>query len=94
MTYVFFKEISLKIAIKMSKCVGRGNKHLLFPQIMCTLSPPRRPYFDIVVGLARSYDPESYAGGSLLLVGSPMLDRSKVMTQAKRDVLALQVGGR
>ena len=39
-----------------------------------------------------SHDPESYAGGSLLQVGSPMPDRSKVMTQTKRDALALQVG--
>jgi len=46
-----------------------------------------------VVGLARSHDPESYAGGKLLLVGSSMPDRSKVMTQTKRDALALQVGG-
>jgi hypothetical protein len=30
---------------------------------------------------------------ALLLVGSPMLDRSKVMAQTKRDTLALQVGG-
>jgi hypothetical protein len=29
----------------------------------------------------------------LLLVGSPMPDRSKVITQTKRDALALQVGG-
>ena len=56
--------------------------------------PPRRHlYFDVVVGLVKSYDPESYAGGSLLLVGSPMPDRSKVMTQTKRDALAFQVGG-
>ena len=33
----------------------------------------------------RSHDPEGYAGGSLLLVGSPMPDRLKVMTQTKRD---------
>jgi len=46
-----------------------------------------------VVGLVGSYNPESYAGGSLLLVGSPMPDRSKVMNQKKRDALALQVGG-
>ena len=57
-------------------------------------SPRRCPYFDVVVGLVRSYDPESYAGSNLLLVGSPMPDRSKVMTQTKRDTLALQVGGR
>jgi hypothetical protein len=44
--------------------------------------------------LARSYDLESYAGGSLLLVGSPMPNRSKVMTQTKRYAMALQVGGR
>ena len=58
-----------------------------------SFAPRRRPYFDVVVGLVRSYDPESYAGGSLLLVGSPMPDRSKVMTQTKRDALDLQVGG-
>jgi len=29
----------------------------------------------------------------LLLVGSPMPDRSKVMTQTKRNTLALQVWG-
>jgi len=46
-----------------------------------------------VVELAKSYDYESYAGGCLLLVGSPMPDRSKVMTQTKRDALALQVLG-
>ena len=56
--------------------------------------PHRHPYFDVVVGLERSCDPESYAGGSLLLVGSAMPDRSKVMIQNKRDALALQVGGR
>ena len=59
-----------------------------------TTKPPQRcPYFDVVVGLAWSDDPESYTGGSLLLVGSPMPDRSKAMTQTKRDTLALQVGG-
>jgi len=46
-----------------------------------------------VVELVRSQHPESYAGCSLLLVGSAMPDRSKVMTQTKRDALALQVGG-
>jgi len=50
------------------------------------------PASDVVVGLARSHDPESNAGGSLLLVGCPMPDRSNVMTQTKRDALAFQVG--
>jgi hypothetical protein len=27
--------------------------------------PQRYPYFDAVVGLERSYEPESYAGGSV-----------------------------
>jgi len=58
------------------------------------MSPRRHHYFDIVVGLASSYDPESYVGGSLLLVRSPMPDRSKMMTQIKRDALAFQVEGR
>jgi len=55
-------------------------------------TPPKASYFDVVVGLERSYDPESYAGDNFLLVGSPMPERSKVMTQTKRDALALQVG--
>jgi hypothetical protein len=28
-------------------------------------SPYKYPYFDVVVGLVWSYDPESYAGGSV-----------------------------
>jgi len=60
---------------------------------ICTAAR-RHPYFDVVVGLAMSYDSERYAGGSLLLVGSPMPDMSKVITQTKRDTLDLQVGGR
>jgi hypothetical protein len=47
----------------------------------------------VVVGLEWSEDPKSYAGGRLLLVGSPLLDRSKVMAQNKRGTLVLQVGG-
>jgi hypothetical protein len=42
----------------------------------------------------RSYDPASYAGGSLLVARSPVPDRSKVMTQNKMDALVFQVGGR
>jgi hypothetical protein len=49
---------------------------------------------DVVVGLARSYEPESYADGSLAAGRSPMPDRSKMMDQTKRDTLILQVGGR
>jgi len=45
------------------------------------------------VGLEWSEDPKSYAGGSLLLVGSPLPDRSKIMAQTKIGTLVLQVGG-
>jgi hypothetical protein len=56
--------------------------------------PHRRyPYFDIVMGLMGSNDPESDAGGSELLAGSPFPDRSKMMIQTKRGNLVLQVGG-
>jgi hypothetical protein len=41
---------------------------------------------DVVVGLGLPFDPESYA-----VVGSPMLDRSK-MIQTKMDTLVLQAG--
>jgi hypothetical protein len=50
-------------------------------------------YFDVVLELSRSYDSASYVGGSLILVGSPMPDRSKVITQNKRYALAFQFGG-
>jgi hypothetical protein len=49
--------------------------------------PRRYPYFDVVVGLAWSHDPESYAGGSVAAGRSPMPDRSKVMIQTKMDTL-------
>ena len=57
----------------------------MFLKGVCYACPRRHPYFDVVVGLARSHDPDSYAGGSLLLVGPPMPDRPKVMTQTKGD---------
>jgi hypothetical protein len=56
------------------------------------INPLWCPYLDVVVRLAWSKDPERYTGGSLLLLGPPMLDRSKVMTQTKRNTLVLQVG--
>lgn len=52
--------------------------------------PHSYPYFDVVMGLVWSSDPESYAGGSLAIT---MPDRSKVMSQSKRSTLALPVGG-
>ena len=50
-------------------------------------------HFVVVVGLEWLKDTKSYAGGSLLLVGSPLPDRSKVMAQTKRGTLVLQTGG-
>jgi hypothetical protein len=55
------------------------------------------PYLDEgigwVRGLAWSNGRESYASGSLLLVGTPMLDMLKVMALTKWGTLVLQVGG-
>jgi hypothetical protein len=57
------------------------------------LTPIKLGYEVRGVGLAWSNDPESYASGSLLPVGTPMLDRSKVMALTKWGTLVLQVGG-
>ena len=50
---------------------------------MQILKSPPREYrtLKLVVELVYPNDPESYANGSLLLVGSPLLDRSKGMGQ-------------
>jgi hypothetical protein len=48
-------------------------------RVITHITPQRYPYFDVVVVLTWSNDPESYA-------------RSKVMTQT-RDTLVLQVSG-
>jgi hypothetical protein len=45
--------------------------------------------FDIVVGLAWSYSLRGMPAIAYLLVGSPMLDRSKVIIQIKRDTFVL-----
>jgi hypothetical protein len=37
--------------------------------------------------------PRAMPAVALILVEPPLLDRSKVMTQTKRDTLVLQVGG-
>jgi hypothetical protein len=58
-----------------------------------TLPDDGNVHFLVVVGLELPKDPKSYAGGSLLLVGSPLPDRSKVMAQTKRGTLVLHVGG-
>jgi hypothetical protein len=56
-------------------------------------SPLKVPPLCCSSGLEWSEDTKSYAGGSLLLVGSRWPDRSKVMAQIKRGTLVLQVGG-
>jgi len=56
-------------------------------------SPPKVFVLDVVVGLVLSNNPEFVVAVALLLAGPPMMDRSKVMTQTKRDILVLQVGG-
>jgi len=46
-----------------------------------------------VVGLAWSNDPESYPGSSDATSVASRARQVKVMTQTKRDMLVLQVGG-
>jgi len=48
------------------------------------------PYFDAVVGLEWSNDPESYAGGSIVTGRASHARQVKVMTQTKRDTLTEQ----
>jgi hypothetical protein len=54
---------------------------------MTTKTPRRYPYFDVVVGLAWSYGPEGYAGGSV--VAGRVSHAGQVMNKTKRDTLAL-----
>jgi hypothetical protein len=78
----------LNFYIAFSCCNLRTNSVLR----SLAIPPPRRnPYIDVVVGIVWSHDPESCAGGSLLLLGSPTPDRSKVMIQTKRDALKINV---
>jgi hypothetical protein len=62
------------------------------PRILHFNIPPsphqRYPYFDVVVGLAWSNDPESYAGSS---IATGRARQVKVMTHNKWDYLVLQV---
>lgn len=56
--------------------------------------PHRRyPYFDIVVGLEWSNDPESYAGDIVATGRISLPGRSKVMAHSQTDTLVLQDGG-
>jgi hypothetical protein len=55
--------------------------------------PPRRyPYFGVVVGLAWSYDPESYAGGSVAAGRVYHAGQVKGDDPDKKAYPALQVG--
>jgi hypothetical protein len=56
--------ISNKIELFIIPAVRTSNT-LHFSLSNSLYSHRRYPYFDVVVGLAWSYDPESYAGGSV-----------------------------
>jgi hypothetical protein len=51
------------------------------------------PYFDVVVELAWSYDPESYASGSVAACRVSYAGQVQGDDTTKRDTLALQAGG-
>jgi hypothetical protein len=56
--------------------------------------PPKVSIIWCSGGASVSYVPERYAGDSICYWWGPLPDRSRVMTQAKWDTLALQVGVR
>jgi len=53
--------------------------------------PPRCHYFDVVVGLVWSNDPEGQSGDSVAT--GRVTQAGQLITQAKRDPLVPQVGG-
>ena len=62
-------------------------------EIVLLLPPNGIPALTLCRGLRDQMIPRAMLAVALLLLGSPMPDRSKVMTQTERDVLVLQVGG-
>jgi hypothetical protein len=60
---------------------------------LMAVTPRRYPYFDIVVGLGWSYDPESYVGGSVAAGRVSHVGQVKGNDPDKNGYLALQVGG-
>jgi hypothetical protein len=76
--------------MRFSHTKYRANLQLRKIKRSVLLKAPRRyPYFDVVVGLAWSYDTESYAGGSVAAGRVSHAGQVKVMIQTKRDTLAL-----
>jgi hypothetical protein len=64
-----------------------SNKRNCFIFTGMSFAPRKYTYFDAAVGRAWSYDPESYAGGSVAT------SRVSHAGKTKRDTLVLQVGG-
>jgi hypothetical protein len=77
--------------------VTDSSNFITYPRILCFNNPPppqgKYPYFDVVVGLAWSNDPESYAGISMATGRASHVRQVKVMTQTKWDTLVIQIGG-
>jgi hypothetical protein len=88
----FMFDCTLYRLFVLNMCWKRDSLQIMI--FVCFLAPRKCPYSDVVVGLARSYDPKMYTGGNVLLVGSPMPESSKLVTPTNRDTLALRVGGR
>jgi hypothetical protein len=56
----FIQEITVHLILQTAKKSSAD-----FPAPLSLISPRRCPYFEVVVGLVWSHDPESYAGGSV-----------------------------
>jgi hypothetical protein len=56
------------------------------------LASRRNPYFDAVAGLAESYDPKSYAGGSVATGRVSHVGQDKGDDRDKRNILVPSLG--
>jgi hypothetical protein len=75
-----------------SPSTSRFSKWLVPLRFSTILNAVILSYFDVVVGLARSYDPESYANGSVGAGRVSHAGQVKGDDPDKRDTPALQVG--
>jgi hypothetical protein len=80
------------IQLSLFKCPYRTMFLTRITKYKITVPSSRYPYFDVVVGLAWSYDPESYAGGSVAAGRISHARQVKGDDPDKKGYPGLQVG--